>query len=126
MTKDAASFLEKMAGKDSKRKKKKDTKTTEAGVARRLAKQGRFENAKANSKAARKYQLSSKMKKWKNLKEGPSSSSSYSDSSSSSTSDSSSNVDDSSSDDKKEPSKQKKPKKGDDDNPAPKAKSKAC
>ena len=40
LTKEMASFIEKLAEKDSKRKKKKEHKKTEDGIVRRLAKQG--------------------------------------------------------------------------------------
>ena len=40
MTKEPVSGIEKLAEKDSKRKKKKETRKTEDGIVRRLAKQG--------------------------------------------------------------------------------------
>ena len=40
MTKETASFIEKLAKKDSKRKKKKGAKKTEDGIVRSLAKNG--------------------------------------------------------------------------------------
>ena len=92
MTKDTTSFIEKLAEKDSKRTKKKETKKKEDGIVRRLAKNGRIDKDKV--KAARKSSTKKKKKK------KGSSSSSSSDSSSSSK-DSSSDSDDSSSDGKK-------------------------
>ena len=122
MTKDTASFIEKLAEKDSKRKKKKEAKKTEDGIVRRLAKHGRIDKDKV--KAAQKS--SSKAQERKKKKEGlSSSSSSYSDSSSSST-DSSSDSDDSSSDGKKTKSMKRKSRKDDnDDKSSAKAKCKA-
>ena len=79
MTKGTASFIERPAEKDLKRKKKKEAKKTDDGVVRRLAKNGLIDKGKVT--AARKS--SSKKKKRK----GPSSSvSSYSDVDSSSSS----------------------------------------
>ena len=46
MTKEAASFIEKLAEKDSKRRKKKELKKTEDGIVPRLAKQGLIDKAK--------------------------------------------------------------------------------
>ena len=40
LTTETASFIEKLAGKDSKRKKKNDAKESEDGIVRRLAKNG--------------------------------------------------------------------------------------
>ena len=40
MTNEAVSFIEKLAEKDSKRKKKKDAKKSEDGIVRHLAKNG--------------------------------------------------------------------------------------
>ena len=40
MTTETASFIESLAGKDSKRKKKNDAKESEDGIVRRLAKNG--------------------------------------------------------------------------------------
>ena len=80
MNKDTASFIGKLAEKDSKRKKKKEAlaKKTEDGIVRRLAKNGLIAIDKDKVKAARKS--SSKIKKKK--KGAFSSSSAYSDSSS--------------------------------------------
>ena len=72
MTKDTASFIEKLAEKDSKRKKKKESKKTEDIIGCHLAKKGLIDKDKV--KAARKS--SSKKKKKKG---SSSSSSSYSD-----------------------------------------------
>ena len=95
MTKETVSFIGKLAEKDSKRKKKKETKKPEDGIVRCLAKQGLVDKTKA--KAARKSTSKKKKKKKKGCGSS-SSSSSYSDSSSSSRSNSSSDSDDSSSD----------------------------
>ena len=118
MTKNTVSFIEKLAEKDSRQKKKNDAKTTEDGIVRCLAKNGLIDKDKV--KAAKK--LSSKKNKQK--KGSSSSSSSYADSSSSST-DSSSDSDDSSSDGKKKKSKKKKSRKDtNNDKSSAKAKSK--
>ena len=61
MIKEAVSFIEKLADKDSKRKEKKSNKKTEDGVVRRLAKQGLMDKTKA--KAARKSTATKKNKK---------------------------------------------------------------
>ena len=62
MTKETASFIEKLHEKDSKRKKNKEHKKTEDGSVRRLAKQGLIDKAKA--KAARKSSSKKKKKKY--------------------------------------------------------------
>ena len=80
MTKETASFIEKLAEKDSKRKKKNEHNKPEDGIVRRLAKQGLIDNAKA--KAPRKSSSKKKKKKKKKGRGSSSSlSSSYSDSS---------------------------------------------
>ena len=119
VTKDTVSFIEKPAEKDSKRKKKKESKKTEDGIVRRLAKNGLIDKDKV--KAARKS--SSKHKK----KKKTSPSASYSDSSSSSTR-AGPSIDSggSSSDGNKKKSRKKKSRTDDNDNkPSSKAKSKA-
>ena len=80
MTTDTVSFIDKLAEKDSKRKKKKEaTKTEDNGIVRRLAKNSLIDKDKV--KATQK--LSSKNNKTKKKKGLSSSSSSFSDSSSS-------------------------------------------
>ena len=114
MTKDTVSFIEELAEKDTKQKKKKEAKKTEDSIVRHLAKNGLI--VKDKVKAARK---SSSKHKTKKKKEGSSSSSSsYSDSSSSS-GNSSSDSDDSSSDGKKKKSRKKKSRKDDNDDKPP-------
>ena len=56
MTKETASFIEKLAEKDSKRKKKKDANQTEDGIVRRLAKNGLIDKdkVKAAGKSSKK------------------------------------------------------------------------
>ena len=49
MTKETVSFIEKLAEKDSKRKKKKDAKKTEDGIVRRLANNGLIDKNKMKS-----------------------------------------------------------------------------
>ena len=49
MTKDTVSFIEKLAEKDSKRKKKKEAKKTQDGIVRRLAKNGLIDKDKVKS-----------------------------------------------------------------------------
>ena len=65
MTKGTVSFIEKLAEKDSKRKKKKEAKKTEAGNARRLAKYGLIDKdkVKAARKSPSKYKKKNKKKK---------------------------------------------------------------
>ena len=63
MTKDTVSFIEKLAEKDSKRKKRKEAKKTEDGIVRRLAKHGLVDKDKV--KAARKSSSTHKKKKKK-------------------------------------------------------------
>ena len=52
MTKDTVRFIEKLAEKDSKRKKRKEAKKTEDGIVRHLGKNGLIDKDKV--KAARK------------------------------------------------------------------------
>ena len=116
MTKETASFIEKLA---EKRKKNEDAKKPEDGIVPRLAKNGLIDKDKV--KAAGK----SSSKKKKKTKGSPSSSSSYSNSPFSST-DSSGDSDDSSSDGKKKKSGGNKSQKDDNNNSSSaKAKSKA-
>ena len=49
MTKETASFIEKLAEKDSKRKKKTEAKNTEDGVVRRFAKNGLIDKDKVKA-----------------------------------------------------------------------------
>ena len=56
MTKETASFIEKLAEKDSKRTKKKEPKTTEGGIVRRLAKQG-LSHRQIESKSSAKIDI---------------------------------------------------------------------
>ena len=49
MTNEMVSFIEKLAEKDSKRKKKKDTKKTEDGIVRPLAKNGLIDKDKVKA-----------------------------------------------------------------------------
>ena len=82
LSKESASYIEKMVGRETKRKKKKEQKKTEDGIVKRLAKNGLIDKHKVGSLVKKKSS-----KKKKNKKKG-SSSSSYSDSSSDSDSDS--------------------------------------
>ena len=63
MTKGTVSFIEKLAEKDSKRKKKKESKKIEDGIVRRLAKHGLVDKDKV--RAARKSSSKHKKKKKK-------------------------------------------------------------
>ena len=83
MAKDTVSFIEELAKNDSKRKKKKETKKTEDGIVRRLAKQGLIDinliRPKAvQSEGARKSTSKKKKEKKKKMKGRGSSSSSSS------------------------------------------------
>ena len=121
LSKESASYIEKMVGRETKRKKKKEQKKTEDGIVKRLAKNGLIDKDKVGSLLKKKP--STKKKKNKK-KKGSSSSPSYSDSSSGSDSDSdsSSESSSSSSDYKKKKSKKKK---SSDDKPSGAAKSKS-
>ena len=46
MSKESASYIEKMVGRKTKRKKKKERKKTEDGIVKRLAKSGRIDKDK--------------------------------------------------------------------------------
>ena len=97
LSKDPAFYIEKMVGRETKRKKKKEQKKTEDGIVKRLAKNGLID----------KDNVGDIIKKKSSKKKKGSSSSSYSVSSSNSDSDSdsSSESSSSSSDDKKKKSK---------------------
>ena len=122
LSKESASYIEKMVGRETKRKKKKEQKKTEDGIVKRLAKNGLIDKDKVGSLLKKKSSTKKKKKK-----KGSSSSSSYSDSSSGSDSDSdsSSESSSSSSDYKKKKSTKKKKKKSSDDKPSGTAKSKS-
>ena len=121
MTKETATFIVRLAEKDSKRKKKKDAKKPKDGVVRRIAKNGLVDKDKV--KAAKTSPSKKKKKKKKGSSSSSSSYKSCSDSSFSSI-DSFSDLDDSSSDGKKNKSKKRKSQKDDsDDKSSAKAKS---
>ena len=121
LSKESASYIEKMVGRETKRKKKKEQKKTEDGIVKRLAKNGLIDKDKVGSLLKKKSSTKKKKKK-----KGSSSSSSYSDSSSGSDSDSdSSSESSSSSSDHKKKKSTKKKKKSSDDKPSASAKSKS-
>ena len=81
LSKESASYIEKMVGQGRKRKKKKEQKKTEDGIVRRHAKNGLIVKDKVGDVIKKKTSKNKKKKK-KKKKEKGSFSSSYSDSSS--------------------------------------------
>ena len=78
LSKESASYIEKMVGRETKRKKKKEQKKTEDGIVERLARNGLIDKDKVGSLLKKKS--STKKKKNKKKNGSSSSSSSYSDS----------------------------------------------
>ena len=66
LSKESASYIEKMVGRETKRKKKKEQKKTEDGIVKRLAKNGLIDKDKVGS-LIKKNSSKKKKKKKKGL-----------------------------------------------------------